>query len=161
MTGRRPCICKVPPAWVLNQYRRSTKAGELQLRSRRNRRRPFDRPPAQGRHMSRARTFGRQRRRQQSYGAARPFFFVGMRARIKSYLGGVTIVAAWRSPLLLCEDFMVVAATGATDVRFTAAHDRHTAARERDESHPARRQQVDRQQQLCYVSLRIHRFRVP
>lgn len=166
MTGRTPCRCKVPPVWVLNQCGRSTKTGELQQRSRRNRRRPFDRSAAQRRHVGRTRTLGRQRRRQQRHSTTHRLFIVGMRARIEIDFRGVTVAAA-RGLQRLCRSVVEHAAAACAMIGAPVAPMARRArmlfcdalARERDIRTAARRQQIDSKQQQRYVSSPGHTFR--
>ncbi len=166
MSGRTPCRCKVPPVWVLNRCGRSTKTGELQQRSRRNRRRPFDGTAAQRRHMGRTRTLGRQRRRQQHHDTTHRLFIVGMRTRIKIDFGGVAIAAA-RSLQRLCRSVVEHAAAACAMIGAPVAPVHLSArmlfcdapARERHIGSSARRQQIDSKQQQRYVSSLGHTFR--
>lgn len=102
-----------------------------------------------------------QTMRQRQDSTAHFVLAVVRRPRIKSYFGAMIIGTTRRRPRLPDEVFVIVAATGTAEVHFTMAHDRHTTARERDESRPSRRQQINCQQQLRYVSLCIHRFQMP
>ncbi len=166
MSGRTPCVCKVPPVWVLNRCGRSTKTGELQQRSRRNRRRPFDGTAAQRRHMGRTRTLGRQRRRQQRHDTTHRLFIVGMRTRIKIDFGRVAIAAA-RSLQRLCRSVVEHAAAACAMIGALVAPVHLSArmlfcdapARERHIGSAARRQQIDSKQQQRYVSSPGHTFR--
>lgn len=166
MSGRTPCVCKVPPVWVLNRCGRSTKTGELQQRSRRNRRRPFDGTAAQRRHMGRTRTLGRQRRRQQRHDTTHRLFIVGMRTRIKIDFGGVAIAAA-RSLQRLCRSVVEHAAAACAMIGAPVAPVHLSArmlfcdapARERHIGSAAHRQQIDSKQQQRYVSSPGHTFR--
>lgn len=162
-----PTLRSIVPSGVLNQCGRGAKSGGRQQRRRRQGRRPFDGRSAQGRHMSRTRTFGRQRRRQRHDGAAHGFSLFGGCGRVEIDFGGVVARTAGRRE---CGGgFRTAAVSGAASAgmhasaaapdgfRAQAPHHR-TAAREREIGGASRRHQIDGQQQQRYVSSRFHGF---